>query len=213
LTAAVHSIVAVLAAGEPSKTPFYVAGGVLVAWAVLLAVGGMTRPDFPGSAAAQRGVMALSAVLVALTLGAAVGTSSKRHSDASAEAGAGTREDNPALGHTPEPPGQAPPQAGAGQGAGAATAKISADPSGQLRFQQASVTARPGTVTIEFDNPSVLPHDVTIERAGEKLGGTKVVSKGTAKASLPLQPGSYTFYCSVDSHRQAGMQGTLSVQQ
>jgi plastocyanin len=216
LTAAVPSIVSVLAASEPSKVPFYVAGGVLVAWAVLLAVGGMTRPDFPGSPTAQRAVMALSAVLVAGTLAAAVGTSAKHHSDANAEASAGhgngTREDDPSLGHTPEPPGQAPPQAGAGQGSGGATVKISADPSGQLRFQQASATARPGKVAIEFDNSSVIPHDVTIERAGKKLGGTKVVSKGKATASLALQPGSYTFYCSVDAHRQAGMQGTLSVQ-
>lgn len=64
-----------LAAAEPSKTPFFVVGGVLAAWAVLVAFIGITRPDFPGSAAASRGVMAISAVLVAGAMVAAVATS------------------------------------------------------------------------------------------------------------------------------------------
>ena len=47
--------------------------------------------------------------------------------------------------------------------------------------------------------------------AGKKLGGTKTVSGSTATAKLDLKPGTYTFYCSVDAHRQAGMQGQLKV--
>ena len=65
----------VLAADEPSKTPFYIAGGVLAAWAVLVAFVGITVPDFPGSKALARGVMALSAVLVVAAMAAAVITS------------------------------------------------------------------------------------------------------------------------------------------
>jgi hypothetical protein len=60
---------------EPSKTPFYVAGGLLACWAVVIAAIGMSRHrDFPGSAVAARGVMGISAVLVAAAMATAVVT-------------------------------------------------------------------------------------------------------------------------------------------
>lgn len=61
--------------GESSKTLFYLAGGALAAWAVLLSAVGLTRPEFPGSDGAARGVMVVSAVLVAAALVATVVTS------------------------------------------------------------------------------------------------------------------------------------------
>jgi hypothetical protein len=64
----------ILAAAEPSKTPFYLAGGVLAIYAVALAAVGLTRPSFPFSAAGQRAVMALSFVLVVITIAMAVVT-------------------------------------------------------------------------------------------------------------------------------------------
>ena len=51
-------------AAAPSKVPFYVAGGALALWAVVLAVIGITRPGFPGSKGGRRGVIAASALLV-----------------------------------------------------------------------------------------------------------------------------------------------------
>ena len=80
---------------------------------------------------------------------------------------------------------------------------ISADPSGQLAFQQKSVNAKPGKVTIDFDNPSPVAHDVTVIQGSKKLGATKVITASKATVDVTLQPGSYTFYCSVDAHRQA----------
>lgn len=64
----------VLAAEETSKTAFYLAGGALAAWAVILSAVGLTRPDFPGSDGAARGVMAISTVLVIAAAAAAVVT-------------------------------------------------------------------------------------------------------------------------------------------
>lgn len=60
------------AAEESSKTAFYVAGIVLAGWAVVLSAVGLTRPDFPGSDGAARGVMAISAVLVVAAMAASV---------------------------------------------------------------------------------------------------------------------------------------------
>ena len=60
---------------EPSKTAFYIAGGLLAAWAVVLSAIGLTQPEFPTNQGAARGVMAISAVLVALAMITAVVTS------------------------------------------------------------------------------------------------------------------------------------------
>jgi hypothetical protein len=60
---------------EPSKTAFYIAGCVAAAWAIVLFAVGMRSATFPGSAGAQRGVMAVSVVLVAAAMTSAVLTS------------------------------------------------------------------------------------------------------------------------------------------
>jgi hypothetical protein len=64
-----------LAASEPSKVPFYVAGGGLALWAVVLAGIGLTRPSFPYSDRGARGVIAISFALVVITISMAVVTS------------------------------------------------------------------------------------------------------------------------------------------
>lgn len=53
---------------EKSETPFFVAGGVLAGFAILISLVGFKRPTFPGSAGAQAGVMALSVCLVAAAM-------------------------------------------------------------------------------------------------------------------------------------------------
>jgi len=63
-------------AAEKSKVPFYLAGGLLVAWALFVSLAlGLRRPDFPGSQAGERAVMAISAVLVLAAISSAVLTS------------------------------------------------------------------------------------------------------------------------------------------
>jgi hypothetical protein len=65
----------VLAAAEPSKVPFYFAGGALAAWAVILAALGLTRPSFPYSARGARAVMGISFALMAIAVALAIVTS------------------------------------------------------------------------------------------------------------------------------------------
>ncbi len=61
-----------LAASEPSKVPWYFAGGVLALWAVILAWIGLSRPEFPYNARGQRVVIAISLALVVIALAAAI---------------------------------------------------------------------------------------------------------------------------------------------
>jgi plastocyanin/mono/diheme cytochrome c family protein len=95
---------------------------------------------------------------------------------------------------------------------GGSTVDVSADPSGALAFQQKTLSAKAGKVTIDFANQSPVGHDVQIaDSSGKDLGGTKIITGSTATASLNLKPGKYTFFCSVPGHEQAGMKGTLTV--
>jgi plastocyanin len=97
---------------------------------------------------------------------------------------------------------------------GASTLTQAADPSGSLKFVKSSLTAKAGKVTIKFTNASMLPHNFTIQQdtGGSVVGATPTFSGGGTKTlSVTLKPGTYTFYCSVDGHRAAGMQGTLTV--
>jgi hypothetical protein len=61
----VHALLVMAAEeAEPSKTAFYLCGGVLAAWAVVLGFVGLRSPEFPGNESGQRGVIAITAVLV-----------------------------------------------------------------------------------------------------------------------------------------------------
>ncbi len=64
-----------IAASEPSKVPFYLAGGALAVWAVILATVGLTRPSFPYNDRGARAVMAVSVVLVVIAIAMAIVTS------------------------------------------------------------------------------------------------------------------------------------------
>jgi len=103
-----------------------------------------------------------------------------------------------------------PATTGGGGGGGGSTVQISADPSGALKFEQTDVSATAGSITIDFTNMSSLPHDVTIEGNGAS-GATDQITDSTTSTTVDLDPGTYTFFCSVDGHRAAGMEGTLTV--
>jgi plastocyanin len=104
-------------------------------------------------------------------------------------------------------------EATTGGGGGGGAVDISAAASGDLAYDQSAVEAPAGTVTINFDNPSGTPHDVAVEdEGGSELAKTEVISESTASTSADLQAGSYTFFCTVPGHREAGMEGTLTVE-
>ena len=94
----------------------------------------------------------------------------------------------------------------------AAAIAFEANPEGQLAFEEKEVTAKAGKDTVDLTNQSSVPHDVSIEdSAGKTIAQTEIISEGSDSTSVELEPGTYTFYCSVPGHRQAGMEGKLTV--
>lgn len=103
-------------------------------------------------------------------------------------------------------------EAEGGSAGSAAALDIEADPTGQLAFTTTEASAKAGKVTVNFTNSSPVPHDVKIEdSSGQEVGGTEVTSEGSDSAEVELKPGTYTYYCSIPGHREAGMEGTLTV--
>lgn len=97
-------------------------------------------------------------------------------------------------------------------GGGGASVEIEANPEGNLEYATKSATAEAGKVTVDFKNESPVPHDVAIEsEGGETVGKTELVAEGSDSTTVTLKPGTYHYFCTVPGHRQAGMEGTLTV--
>ena len=121
------------------------------------------------------------------------------------------------LGATGKLPGAAPtatPSPAPGNGAQPSAGNtVSLTPKDDmLLFDTDNLTATAGKVTVKFTNNSNIQHDVVVTNSANKvLGKTPVFTGGTKAFTATLKPGTYTYYCSVPGHRQAGMQGTLTV--
>ena len=101
---------------------------------------------------------------------------------------------------------------GGGGAGGSSTVNISTPSGTELAYDQKSATAKAGSVTIDFQNNESIPHDVAVESSsGDTVGQTDLVASGSANTTVDLQPGTYQFFCTVPGHREAGMQGTLTV--
>jgi plastocyanin len=98
----------------------------------------------------------------------------------------------------------------ANQGGAATTLDVEASETA-LAFNTTKLTAKAGKVTIDFKNPSAIPHNVVIEQNGKELSGFEPIAQGEESETAELKPGTYTFFCSVPGHREAGMEGTLTV--
>jgi plastocyanin len=117
--------------------------------------------------------------------------------------------DNGVVPTEPETNGEAVQE----NGQAAGTIKFVAESDGSFAYTEEDVTATAGKSTIEFDNPSSVPHDVVIEdEGGETVGQTEIITSDTDSAEVDLEAGTYTFYCSVPGHREGGMEGTLTVE-
>jgi len=95
-------------------------------------------------------------------------------------------------------------------GGGGEQLALAAPEDGSPSFDKTELQAKAGTVTINFDNPSISPHAVEIEGDGvDEVSDT--VTEGKSAVTADLKAGEYTFYCPVSDHREGGMEGTLTV--
>jgi plastocyanin len=216
-----------------NETLFFIFGIALAVSAVVFSLIGLKAKDFPGKA------FPLVVLWFAFLIGGATTfavlhakdedkekaakfeeankeiekeTSSGPFEEGGESEGAGS-EETEASGEEAEKPGSNKEEGGKAAGASGpgGTLEIAADES-ELKFDVTELETKPGKVTIDFDNPSSIPHNVEVETENsEVLGGTETVASKEVKATVELKPGTYTFFCSVPGHREAGMEGQLVV--
>ena len=135
-----------------------------------------------------------AAALAALALGAC-GSSSSSSSTAAAPAQTGAA-------------GYGTPATPAGS-----VVKLTADPTGRLRFTVTTLHAKAGTVSLQMTNPASagIGHGISVQGNGVDKDSSVVAAGGTATVTATLKAGTYTFYCPVPGHEAAGMKGTLIV--
>lgn len=96
---------------------------------------------------------------------------------------------------------------------GASEIRVVAAPQG-LAYETKHVTIEAGETLLHFENPQSAPHDLDLETVeGKLIADMETVGEGYADVPIrDLEPGEYVFFCSVPGHREAGMEGTVTVE-
>lgn len=178
-----------------------VAGYLLALAAVVSA-----RPNIPSRALGIALVIGLGGVVVAGALGASAGMREVHQAGEEAGEDGEAAEDEGGEAGGEEANGQAAEDGGEELPEGALEF-VAVD----IDYEDAPETAEAGEVTVAIDNQGALLHDVTIEEMDDETV-VEAEAGETATETIELEPGTYTYYCSVGAHREAGMEGTLEVQ-
>lgn len=201
-----------------NQTLFYICGIVLAVSALVVSFVGLKMEGFPGKA--LPGVILWFVVFVVAATTFATRYSGEEHEAKAAEYAKFNEEIEKAQTSGPyeneggAQGGETSKEGGKeaqGRGGGASTTlNVEADATA-LAFNTTELTAKAGKVTIDFKNPSATPHNVVIEENGKELSGFEPIAEGEESETAELKPGTYTFFCAVPGHREAGMEGTLTV--
>jgi plastocyanin len=107
--------------------------------------------------------------------------------------------------------GEAPVVEGSPAAEGAAAATSITIDLVDIAFEPKDITIPANTdVTITLNAQGVAGHDFTIDELG--IHSSNLTQGQTETITINAAPGTYTFYCSVPGHKEAGMIGTLTVQ-
>jgi len=198
-----------------NETLFFVCGIALAVCAVVVSFIGLRVKSFPGKAGPF--VALAFAVLIGATTTFAVlhakdEDKAKAAELSKADEEAEKEESSPVEEESKEAPAKEAPAAKpevSAKGPGG-TLQLAASET-DLAFDKTSLTSKPGKVTIDFDNPAALEHNVAIEQNGKQIAISETLAKGKTSVSAELAPGTYTYLCTVPGHAEAGMEGTLVV--
>jgi len=173
MQAAIH--LAPIIAAEKSKTAFYIAGGALVLWALVVSLGiGLRRPDFPNNLGGERAVIAITVVLVLAAVVTAVATSGTPATGSARASTAGQTQPTPSISAAPNP---APSGSAASTGTAAGTTPAPASTSSAT-----TTTPAPATTPAAATKPAAAPKASALALAASPGGQ---LSFNTKRLSAP----------------------------
>lgn len=101
---------------------------------------------------------------------------------------------------------------GGGEPAVARNGVLDIPSTAQLAYETNAARAEPGALTVRSPNPSATPHNIALEGPGvSNAVGDVVQDGGTSEVEVRVRRGEYQFFCTVEGHREGGMEGTLTV--
>src|SRR3954451_772551 len=156
------------------ETLFYVFGIALVLSAVGLSAIGLRSESFPPSGVAVAGLIAYFAALVGATATFAVlnARDDQRQRNAEQAEAAATQPAPSGATTTGSTTSTEPAPTGK-----ATTLKLAAEPDA-IAYDTAQLSGTAGQLTIDFDNPSALTHDVCLEGpSGDQIGCSDTISQ------------------------------------
>ncbi len=195
------------------ETIFYILGITLTVSALVVSFLGIRNESFPGRMfplVAGYFALLVAGTLTFAVLNAETNTTERTENQEAAQKLFGSGNAVAATASTAAPTATTPSKPPAKAKGPGGTVKLAADPT-QLLYDTKKLSSKPGKVTIDFDNPAQIEHDVAIAKGSEVLGKTDLIAQGKTSTTVDLPPGTYDFYCTVPGHREAGMAGTLTV--
>lgn len=78
----------------------------------------------------------------------------------------------------------------------------------EFEFTPSDITVDAPSFSLELRNEGAIEHDFSVEDTDVKIFAK---AAETATGEIEMEPGTYTFFCSIPGHREGGMEGTLTV--
>ena len=82
----------------------------------------------------------------------------------------------------------------------------------EFKLDPSDPTVKAGSVTFDVSNDGTTTHNLEVEGDGVEEGTDDLDAGSSGQLTVDLKPGTYEIYCSIDGHKDLGMEGELTVQ-
>jgi uncharacterized cupredoxin-like copper-binding protein len=82
----------------------------------------------------------------------------------------------------------------------------------EYKLDPSDPTVEAGSVTFDVSNDGTTTHNLEVEGNGVEEESDDLEAGAKGQLTVDLKPGTYEIYCSIDGHKDLGMEGEVTVQ-